>query len=68
MKNFKKLSRDKMTADHLKHHKNGFSIVINDENNEELESLTGNGSRFLNGARNFVSASVSLKLYAVLIN
>ena len=47
-----------MAADHLKHHKNGFSIVIN-ENNEELESLTGNGSRFLNGARNFVSASVS---------
>jgi len=47
-------------ADHLKHHKNGFSIVMN-ENNEELESLTGNGSRFLNGARNFVSASVTKK-------
>jgi len=43
----------------MTHQKNGFKIVLND--NEELQSLTGNGSTFLNSTRNFVADRIGKK-------
>ena len=53
----KQIRRD---FDEMTHQKNGFKIVLND--NEELQSLTGNGSTFLNSTRNFVADRVSFHI------